>query len=284
VGRAFTFWCAACDLDLDDGVDYATCPKCGGEIEHVDRAPREAGPAMPSLARMSRTVLGIAIAVQAVFAVADPYAFPYLRSVLAIAQLLAIPGALAAIAFVPAIRALIDARTRSLHGLEHATIAVLEQRGIPVNAGVTLTGLFDLEIASERGATVEQVRDATHTAIRRVASGEHALVYSVRCGTSYIVGLLVMAVAIAGTGALALAYHVPTGYAFAGTVAAVLAARIASRRLGLLAQRMMTVSPRFASAHVGEVEREVSPNGRIAYFAVHIAVEPIRGSAIAEPV
>jgi hypothetical protein len=286
VGRTFTFWCATCALELDDGVDYTACPRCDGPIEWVDRAPR-AQVTVPSPARVSHVLLGVLLVAQAVFAIADPHGFAYLRPLLVIAWFAAIPGTLLAVAFVPALAALLDERTRVIHGLEHATIAVLAERGIAVSHGVTLRGMFDLALPND-GRSWERapmIRNAALAAIRRVKKGERALAYTDRCGTSYAVGFLMMCLAVSAAGAVAFAYGVPHGYTFAATVAALLAARAAARPLGRLAQRLLTVSTRSASATVGAIEHEVSPDGAFVYYAVHVAVAPAPPGAMAgEPI
>jgi hypothetical protein len=268
-----SFWCASCDLELDDGVDYTFCPKCNGPVEACEIA-RTQPVALPTPRHMSRVLLGVMLVVQAGFALANPYAFPYLRTVLIIAQLAALPSLLAAIAFAPTILALLTEQTRILHGLEHATIAVLAEQGIAVHSGVTLPGLFDLALPNggRNWERMGEIRAAAIAAIQRVSAGDHALAYSEHCGTSYAVGILSCGLAIAAIGAVALIRGTPPGYAFAGTVAALAIARATSRRLGLLAQRTLTVSTRLASAQVGEITREVSPDGSLVYFAVHVTV------------
>ena len=286
MGRSFTFWCAACHLDLDDGVDYTTCPRCRGPIEWVAQSPRVHNE-VPTPSQMSAAALGILVVTQAILAVLDPHGFTYLRPLLVILWICALPGTILAIAFVPALSALLDERTRVIHGLEHATIAVLAERGVAVSRGVTLPGMFDLTLPNNGRSwdLAPMIRAAATDAIRRVSSGERSLVYTDRCGTSYVVGILLTCLAVAGAGAVAFVYGIPHGYAFAGTVGMLVLARLASRILGLLAQRLLTVSARATTATVGSVEAAVSPDGNHIYYVVHISVAPAPfGTAIGEPV
>jgi hypothetical protein len=225
--------------------------------------PRES--AVPSPRAMTRTSLYALVAVQAIFAVAAPHDFAYLRTVLVVAQLGAAGAVVLAIAFGRDVRALLTERVRILHGLEHATAAVLEEQG---------DGAKTAEPDIEAAATA---------AIARVQAGERSLVYSPRCGTSFLVGWLLVATAVASVGAIALAMHLAHGYAFALTVVLVAVARRVHERIGLAAQRAVTVSGSFASARVVKVSREVSARGDEVTYWVHVEVEPV-ASTLAEPV
>ncbi len=286
MGRSFTFWCSACDLELDDGVDYTSCPRCQGPIVWSDH-PLATHVEVPTPLQMSAVLLGVLVVVQSIFAVLDPHGFAYLRPLLVVLWIGALPGTLLAIAFVPALSALLDERTRVIHGLEHATIAVLAERGLAVSHGVTLPGMFDLALRNDGRSwdRAPMIRAAVADAIRRVSAGERALVYTDRCGTSYVVGILLTCLALSAAGAVAFAYGIPHGYAFAGTVVTLALARLASRGLGLLAQRLLSVSARTATATVGAIEPAVSPDGNFIYYVVHISVAPApSGTAIGEPV
>jgi len=236
---------------------------------------------MPSVAAMTRFSLYAVIAVQTACAVIWPYDFPYLRPLLFVLQVCAVGIAATVLVVVPMVRDLIHAPIRVLHGFEHATIAVLAERGIEVNNGVARNRSFEIVLAQHdaAGLTVEEVKVAVESAIARISRGEHALVYSPTCGTSWLVGRLVVALGVAAIGAVALAYDLAPGYTFAGTVVAFAAAMRASRPLGLLAQRAFTVSPHFAAARVLEVERTES--GPWIRFEVLVDVQTAPG-AVAE--
>jgi hypothetical protein len=276
VARPYTFFCDACEVEWADGVDYTTCPRCGGDVRWIEIAPR-ARIELPSVPVMARSMLVALIAVQTVLALLAPHDFEYLRVMLVVAQVGAAVATVMAFALVPAMRGLLTERVRILHGLEHATIAVLGERDIFVPRGLTYDRMFELELPSADGArtTEEMIATACDAAIARVKRGEHALVFTKYCGTSLVVGWILVALAVAGAGAVALAYHVATGYTFAGTVALLALARWLTGPLGLFAQRAFTVSPRFASARVRRVIREVTSNGRRVIYTVCVDVEPI---------
>lgn len=278
-----TFRCAQCELLLDDGVDYRECPRCSGPIHWVEDAPTRRADGFPTVGRMMTGSLWLVIGAQLVFALIWPHDFPYLRPLLLVIQVGALVGAVMMLAAVPMMRALLDLRTRIRHGLEHATIAVLEERGARVARGMTYTRSFDIVMEGDRHLTVDDIRSAATAAIRRVASGERALVYSPQCGTSRIVGVGVLAMAIAVVGLVAEYYRVPAGYTFAATALACELARRAAVPLGLWAQRAWTVEAHFASATVREVAREVAATGRFVQFEVVVDVEPVK-SVIGEPV
>ena len=279
MARPYSFWCDACEVELSDGVDYTTCPRCGGAVRAIDigSASPQTRTVLPSVPVMAKWMLVAAIAVQAVLALLAPHDFPYLRVILVVAQIAAGLATVMAFVLVPAMRGLLTERVRILHGLEHATIAVLRERDIFVPRGMTYDRMFELELASDDGArtTDEMIATACDAAIARVKRGEHMLVFTTYCGTSLVVGWMLVALAIAGVGAIALAYDVPTGYAFAGTVAMFALARRLTGPIGLFAQRAFTVSPHFASARVLRVYREVTPNGRRVIYTVRVDVEPI---------
>jgi hypothetical protein len=278
VARAYSFWCDACEVELSDGVDYTTCPRCGGEVRSIDiGTSSQTTTAFPTVDVMARWLFVAVIAVQTALALVAPHDFPYLRVMLVVAQVAAAVATVMGFVLVPAMRGLLTERVRILHGLEHATIAVLAERDIFIARGLTYDRMFELELPSEYGAHTneEMIATACDAAIARVKGGEHALVFTKDCGTSLVVGWLLVALAIAGVGALALAYDVATGYAFAGTVALFALARRLTGPLGLFAQRAFTVSPHFASARVRTIHREVTSNGGRVIYTVCVDVEPI---------
>ena len=77
---------------------------------------------------------------------------------------------------------------RSQHGREHATVAVLLERGIsPPLAGNATPGGF---LVYSRAST-EDVREAAEEALRRLQSGQHGLAVSPYCGTNILVAALI---------------------------------------------------------------------------------------------
>src|SRR5205085_2771276 len=143
-----------------------------------------------------------------------PDAFPYLKMWLVLAQIAAVAVVLLMLVLAPDVRALArDKRTRILHGLEHATINLLLERGFPVRSGCTYDGEFVIRIDHD-GRTwnrFTELRDAPTEAVIRVVRGEYALAYTPQCGTSWLVGYCLLALAIVASGATGLALAVPTG-------------------------------------------------------------------------
>lgn len=266
-----------CAIDLDDGVDYTQCPRCDGHVVASEPAPRTRSTSstrLPTPRTASSAVLLVLVAVQLVLALVAPHDVPYLAPLLVIAQLAALPGVILAVLWIPTVRALTDERTRILHGLEHATVAVLEERGILVDHAVTLPGVFDLALANDGRSSqlVSAIDDAVATAALRVSLGETALVYTDRCGTSRLVAELGTSLVVAAAGAIALIAGLAPGYAFALTIAGLALARLTSLRLGRLAQRYLTVSTRRARTYIGRIEPEVAVDGRWLYYTVHVEV------------
>jgi hypothetical protein len=167
--------------------------------------------------------------------------------------------------------------TRVIHGLEHATANVLEERGVHVLEGLTGHGMFTLVVEHD-GTHYEHfettVRDAAKDAISRIRFGETSLAYTKRCGTSQLVGYALLSIAVVGAGLAALILDIPTGLTFAFTVAAGFLANALTPRAGIAAQRWLTVSTAFASATVTHVEKRVSSDGNQLAAVVMIDVIP----------
>ncbi|HEU0035184.1 MAG TPA: DUF6391 domain-containing protein [Kofleriaceae bacterium] len=147
--------------------------------------------------------------------------------------------------------------TRIVHGLEHATIALLEQRGIEGLHGATYGGdRFIVKLPREAPVGHQLIEAALRRAIARIQRGEQSLAYHPRCGTSLVVtGVTVwFAYVVSGVIALALGGSVPIFVAIGAIVIRLWAAWETS--LGLLAQRWFTVSTDFASVRVVAV-REI---------------------------
>ena len=76
---------------------------------------------------------------------------------------------------------------RSQHGREHATVAVLLERGVrPPLAGNATPGGFLLYSR----ASTEEVREAAEEALGRLQSGQSGLAVSPYCGTNILVAAL----------------------------------------------------------------------------------------------
>src|SRR5262245_58673019 len=114
------------------------------------------------------------LTVQVVFAVLDPWGFPYLRGVTILIQLVALRS-LARLVFAPKwfIEIARDRRTRIVHGFEHATIAILRAAGVEVSEGVSAARGFALQLPHRNGAyeRLGMVEAAAHAAIERIDAG-----------------------------------------------------------------------------------------------------------------
>ncbi|MBX3162813.1 MAG: hypothetical protein KF773_43020 [Deltaproteobacteria bacterium] len=177
-----------------------------------------------------------------------------------------------------------DPLTRIAHGLEHATIAVLEEDRLPVAHGFTHgTNRFMVALEGDHAHRTAEIADAAARAIRRIRAGERALAYHRGCGTSSVVAAatLWLAFATSAFGAVLLGGTAPIFYAIS-----LVAVRmwIAWREpLGLLAQRLYTVSTDFGSAEPVAVRALARVGGWEApsdetWFEVLVRVEP-RASA-----
>ncbi|MFN0252816.1 MAG: DUF6391 domain-containing protein [Kofleriaceae bacterium] len=155
-----------------------------------------------------------------------------------------------------------DPATRIAHGLEHATLAVLSQDGLPAVRGFT-HGRDRFVIALEAGNEhqLTAVREAAASSIRRIRGGERSLAYQPGCGTSEVVSAvslwlvvvtsMVFSLVVGGSAAIFLAVSVIVFRFWLAFETA----------LGLLAQRLFTVSTEFASARVVDVREVLKVRG-----------------------
>jgi hypothetical protein len=162
-------------------------------------------------------------------------------------------------------------RWRVTHGLEHATAAVLEQRGIPVPFGRAERSGFLLDVF-DASCDVELVGCAAETAIARVQGGETALICDRMCGSFRDVRVAVVSLVVCAVGAahLALAAPPPPGIALVAALALASLLADASRPLGMLFQRRVMVSARFVEAVVLSVTEE--PHRGLRRFTVALRV------------
>ena len=150
-------------------------------------------------------------------------------------------------------------KERVTHGLEHGCLGILVERGHVVHSGATLKGKFSITVSDD--VTHEAVNAAAREAIRRFASGDTRLAYTPHCGTSLLVGLTLFALIIVGCTVGAIVFGVAAASAFMAAAVLGVIAQVAWRPLGLAAQRMFTVSTRFAKADVNKVERVIDHDG-----------------------
>lgn len=136
-------------------------------------------------------------------------------------------------------------RLRQNHALEHATIAILQERDprVRIIARSTSKG-FRLYGTVEADA----VRQAVDEAMRRLRGGEKSLAITQRCGTTVAVGVLV------GTLGLWLNEFMrsPRQKVALG-IATSLAIAISSQPVGLLAQRHITTESRLDGLSLRDV-------------------------------
>ena len=162
-------------------------------------------------------------------------------------------------------------KTRVIHGLEHATIAILNERGIRTCGGETREGRFKLYFSVDSSSEVSAgaVREATEDAIERIDTGEIELAYSDECGTSARVASLlwwcstIIAAILGLGGGLG---TVPTVLFLAGVASIQL---LLLRPLGILAQRLLTVSTDVRGAKVGDGRFEIV---NAAWLTHHISI------------
>ena len=172
------------------------------------------------------------------------------------------------------IRALLSEKTKVVHGLEHATIKLLEKDGFTVGGGVTLSEkrfLVTLGAEGKRAAS-RAIKRAFKTAVRRIRGGEEDLVYDPRCGTSALVGVSLFALLAVAAGVVGLFMTIPP---IASALALALLAGVpvvAIRPLGLLAQRLFTVSSDFERASPVKVIRRGRDDDATVYEVV-VAVQ-----------
>ena len=140
-------------------------------------------------------------------------------------------------------------RTRRNHGLEHATIALLAQRGLAksIVAGNSTPGGFFIY----GDVPTEEVRRSADDALERLRTGEVELAVSPFCGTNLVVGgalaTLGVAMALQSSGRTAAGWQ----RAFSNAVLSL----VLARPLGRLVQRHFTTSPDVAGMEVRKVSR-----------------------------
>jgi hypothetical protein len=278
----YAFVCTACGLVLDDGVDYTWCPKCTSAVQRIAAQPSVQRPSLPTVGVVARWLLGAFLVLQAILALLAPDAFPYLAAWLFIVQLAGLGVVVLAVMLSPDLRALArNKRTRILHGLEHATINLMLQRGFPVRSGCTYDGEFVIRIDHDGRSwnRLLEIRDIARDAIIRIVRGERELAYTPECGTSWLVGYCLLALAIVGSGLVGRMLGAPVGVVFAASVGAAICARAVKRPLGLWVQRHVSVSTDVLVASIKDMQPSVSSDGNTMIVTIAMDVTPkIRAS------
>jgi hypothetical protein len=164
-------------------------------------------------------------------------------------------------------------KTRVVHGLEHATIAMLEEDGVTVRSGLSDHWGFrvDLEVDESR-VDEAALRGAAEEAIRRVVAGDDGLTITRLCGTSLLVGVLLASLTFLAFLVVGLvgALQLPMILLLAGLGLGLV--MVGRHPLGLLAQRYLTVSTDFQTASVGAIER-IGSGGRSLSWTVNLRVD-----------
>jgi hypothetical protein len=230
---------------------------------------------LPVFAEKARPAFLLLLAGLLVTGLVDPSNERYARALLFAAQIASLCWLGAVVLGSVAIRALArDRKIRVLHGLEHATMTVLEEQGLELRKGHTYDGYFVLEVEHDGRwwERSEIVRAAGEDAIRRIIAGETGLAYDPRCGTCRLVAKSLVAFAIAAGGIAALLIDVRFAAVMWTTIALIALATLVSRPLGLWAQRAWTVSTALAAASVTKVTRHVSSDAHVIELVVAIDV------------
>lgn len=281
VDLAKPLWCCdRCDAFVNEvRADWPTCDACACAMTRIHALESPPPPLSPSNSGGTLTTIGasamVAVSVaQLVVLALDPLGFVVVAPLLVLAAIGASGFLIALFGSLGELRALVrDRRTRVIHGLEHACLKLLERHGCEARGGQTHDGFFEIEVVNDGRAAVHTVRQATYEAMTRLAHGEASLALDPRCGTSLMVGVALVSALIVGAAVIGFVAGAPPGILAASTAVIALLTWWASRPLGLLAQRTLTVSTCFASAAVQRIVRVVHASGRTATFLVHVHVQ-----------
>ena len=139
-------------------------------------------------------------------------------------------------------------KTRRNHGLEHATVALLLERGVsPPMGGYSVASGFVIWGT----ASPAIVADTAQEALRQMKAGRSDLAVSPFCGTNIVVGAV-----IGGLAAL-IASGGKRGFwaGVRGAVAAMVATTVLSRPVGRFVQRHFTTLPDVENVEIGAVRQ-----------------------------
>ena len=139
-------------------------------------------------------------------------------------------------------------RIRRNHGLEHATVAGLIERGVsPPLAGYSTPGGFFVF----GDASTTTVREAAENALQRLAGGDRRRAVSRYCGTTLITGAL-----LSGLAAAVILGRGPGRYRrIPAAAAAIVVATMVSKPLGDMLQRRYTTSADVSGLTITGVRR-----------------------------
>jgi len=288
-------WCCpTCDLMVNEHrEEWPRCTPCDTalvRIHALERPPVETAPPVKSDSRL-RAVIdtllgGIAVTVVLTALVApllsmalDPR-LRYLALGLA-APVLLLPFMMAGIFFwalgstFGELRDLArNKKTRVIHGLEHAAAKILEEQKTTVHGGLTHDGYFEIYVDKARSEAHQAaaVRRAANAAIRRVRAGERHLAFHRNCGTSMLVTAILVALIATASTLVGLFMTVSPRALLALGASYVVLLLLGARPLGLLAQRLLTVSTTFRSARILRIVRSHIARGEVERYDVYLFV------------
>jgi hypothetical protein len=270
--------CSTCDALVNEPrAEWPVCDACATpmtEVHALERPP-VLGPATDRRRRgrvVAETVLWLLGVAQMIAMTMDPVSFAFIAPLLLVGFGGACVVVLVMFVSLGELRAVVrDRHTRVIHGLEHACVKLLQRDGHRPLRGLTHPGSFEIDVAHDGRTSPKDLRRVVNEAIKRIRNGERALAHDPRCGTSLLVGALLAAVVILAATSTGLLLDVPLQPLAAIAIAAVAVARLGSRPLGLLAQRL-TVATHFASASVHRVVLSVTACGSVAQYVVYIRV------------
>lgn len=173
-----------------------------------------------------------------------------------------------------------DTRTRIAHGLEHATLTLLVARDLPVHEGFTHGhDRFVAVLEAGHEYALPLVRVSARRAISRIRSGQRVLAYHRGCGTSQLVFATTLWFVLFASALLTVTFGASVQICFALWVIAIRLWAAAVEPLGLVAQRLFTVSTDFAAASVVDVRLVSKAAGRTrpddkTWFEVVVEITP----------
>lgn len=145
-----------------------------------------------------------------------------------------------------------------------------------LHGGQTHSGFFTIRIVDDGRISDDTVRRAAREAAWRISGGEADLALDPRCGTSRLVAAGLVSVLIVGAAVVGVAMGIHPGVLTASTAFAAALMWFGSRPVGLLAQRALTVSTRFAAARVERVTHTVNASGHARFVvAVDVRLSPL---------
>lgn len=259
------------------------CPKCERSMRRLStsQSPQELGRPRPPAVQWSPGVVVVAAMALVIPAFSLSLHLEWRWLALGVAPLLVVvpvvisAGVLHVLAdSIEELRDLVrDVRTRAVHGLEHATANLLSGQGHGVSGGLSCSWGFSLWLNRDLdvpGSPADAVRLAAEDAIRRVQRGEPALVLHNRCGTTWLTGITLAALASLTLAAIGLCATLTFSVWVVVAGSAVLLPALLTQPFGRFLQRVGTVESRFTAARITQVCRRELDEGVRYEVAVEI--------------